>query len=105
MIDKAIAKITDEMMKINSEFATFIEEYLTSICTSDEVAEKILNPEKTLTEFVKNITDEFREKARKGGTGLQSAGAKDQYFYDRANEYFGINAAASSKKIDIMDLL
>ena len=42
MIDKAIEKLTKEMMKLNNTFAQEIEEHLTEICTSDAVAEKIL---------------------------------------------------------------
>ena len=41
MIDKAIEKLTKEMMKLNDPFAQAIEEHLTEICTSDAVAEKI----------------------------------------------------------------
>ena len=42
MIDKAIEKLTKEMMKLNNPFAQAIEEHLTEICTSDAVADKIL---------------------------------------------------------------
>ena len=44
--DKAIARITDEC-KGNEHLIPF-EEYLTSICTTDDVADKILNRDKSL---------------------------------------------------------
>ena len=44
MINKAIEKLTKEMMKLNNPFAQAIEEHLTEICTSDAVADKILQP-------------------------------------------------------------
>lgn len=55
MINKAIAKITDEMMKINDPVAQGIEEYLTGICTSISVAEKLLDPQKTLSRRLETI--------------------------------------------------
>lgn len=109
MIDKAIAKITDEMMKINHPFAVFIEEYLTSICTNDRVAEKLLNPQKSLKEFVDKTIDEMRKVAQRGGSGAQIAGAPDEEFYRRAETYYGIteeDKAAKKKaiKADVIDI-
>lgn len=48
MINKAIEKLTKEMMKMNDPFSQAIEEYLTGICTSDTVAAKILQEGKSL---------------------------------------------------------
>ena len=48
MINKAIEKLTKEMMKLNDPFAQAIEEHLTEICTSDTVAAKILQEGKSL---------------------------------------------------------
>ena len=48
MINKAIEKLTKEMMKLNNPFAQAIEEHLTEICTSDAVADKILQEGKSL---------------------------------------------------------
>ena len=45
-INEAIARMTKECEK--KEHLIPFEEYLTSICTNDSVAEKILNEEKTL---------------------------------------------------------
>ena len=41
MINKAIEKLTKEMMKLNDPFAQAIEEHLTEICTSNAAAEQI----------------------------------------------------------------
>ncbi len=109
MIDKAIAKITDEMMKINHPFAVFIEEYLTSICTNDRVAEKILDSQKSLKGFVDKTINEMRSIAQRGGSGAQSAGAPDEEFCRRAEEYYGIteeDKAVKRKtvKSDVIDI-
>ena len=44
--DEAIARITDECF--GKEYLIPFEEYLTSICTTDSIANKILAPGKTL---------------------------------------------------------
>lgn len=109
MIDKAIARITDEMMKVNHPFAVFIEEYLTSICTNDRIAEKLLNPQKSLKGFVDKTVAEMRKVAQQGGSGAQSAGLPDVEFHRRAEEYYGITDEdkAGRKKIiksDVIDI-
>ena len=48
MVNKAIAKITDEMMKMDDPLAQMIEEHLTKMCTTQSIAEKLLDPGKTL---------------------------------------------------------
>lgn len=40
--DQAIAKITSEAMEMKNNFAIFIKEHLTGICTNDKVADKLL---------------------------------------------------------------
>ena len=42
MIDKAIAKLAQEMMEANDPVIQMIEEHLTEVCITDEIAEKIL---------------------------------------------------------------
>ena len=109
MKNKAIAKITDEMMKLDNSFAQFIEEYLTSICTTDAVAEKLLDPEKSLKTFVTEIIKEQRKIARGQGTGTQVVGAPDTYFYEKVEAYYDITEAdkssmATTSKKDIIDI-
>lgn len=108
MINKAIAKITDEMMQLDDPFATFIEEYLTSICTTEAVAEKLLDPKKSLKEFTRNVTAEFKAKAAEKKQAEVAIGAPDEYFYERVREYFEIDHKMQKEKrekIDILDLM
>lgn len=74
MINEAIAKITDEMMKAGDEMTRTLEEYLTSICTNEKVAGKILNPDKTLKEFMKSLWDE----ASKRKVGMKAVITSDE---------------------------
>ena len=97
MIDKAIKKLTEEMMKLDEPFSRAIEEHLTEICTNNDVAEKILQEGKTLKgacESVKNIA----RKNQKNGVGCVS----DSEAYRIVEEYFNISVI---KKIDVLDLL
>lgn len=63
--DRAIAKITDEMMKLEDPIAQGIEEHLTDICTNDIIAEKILAADKT----VKSACDALWKEAKKRRKG------------------------------------
>ena len=109
MIDKAIAKITEEAMEDGSPFAEFIEEHLTSICVNEAVAGKLLAPGKSLKTFVREVTKEYEAKARQRGSGAQAAGAPDRVFYDKAEAYYGITEADKSAgeagSIDVLDLI
>ena len=62
MINKAIAKITNEMMEKNDALARLIEEHLTEKCTSIAVAEKILDPNKQLAAIHRMIWDAARKR-------------------------------------------
>lgn len=104
MIDKAIAKITEEMMKTDDPAVRAIEEHLTEKCTSVSVAEKLLNPEKTL----KGAMDAMRTEARKravGGVGFIS----DKEGFQIVDEYFDIPNIVEKKTkqgtINILDLI
>ena len=98
MIDKAIAKITEEMMKTDDPAIRAIEEHLTERCTNTAVAEKLLDPEKTL----KGALDAMRAEAKKravDGVGVISD----------VEEYFGISEIRETKheqdNINILDLI
>lgn len=89
--NKAIAKTTDEMMKNGHPFAIFIEEYLTRICINKSVAEKLLDPEKSLDKFVNKVISDMKEIAQKNRTGNAGiAGAPDEEFFRMVEEYYGI---------------
>lgn len=90
LINSAIAHITRQAMEVNNPFATFIEEHLTSICTTEDIANKLLCESKDLKEFCKKQADEMKEKAKKGGAGLQCAGLPDAEFCARAESYYNI---------------
>ena len=84
MINKAIAKITNEMMEKNDALARLIEEHLTEKCTSIAVAEKILDPNKQLAAIHRMIWDAARK--RKEGN---SAFIPDAEIYKMIDKYYG----------------
>lgn len=90
LINKARSKITEQSLKLNDNFATFIEEYLNQICTTEKVAEKILNSDKTLKGFCDECIEEARKIARQKGSGAQCAGFPDSEYYERVEKYYGI---------------
>ena len=108
MIDDAVAKITDEMMKIDDPLAQGIEEHLTEICTDANVAERILDPNKKLSEIHKKIYDEARKQANNGKTVMRS-----DIVFKMVDDYYGISIgtppvkrpARTAAKINAMDLL
>lgn len=107
--DEAIAKITAEALDINNGFAVFVEEYLTSICTTDKIADKLLAKDKHLKAFCGKCESEAKERARKQGNGFQINGLPDQEYKDMVEAYYGITADDKTRTagnvIDIMDLL
>lgn len=106
--DEAIAKITEETMKINNNFAIFIEEHLTGICVNDKVADKLLTG-KPLADFCKTCESEAKEKAKKQGNGVQIVGLPDAEYHKMAEDYYGITekdkSQTSGDVIDIMDYI
>ena len=100
MINKAIAHITKEMMEIGGPLAQGIEEHLTKICRSEDTAKKLLDPQKNLNELCEQIRKKAREKAKGGCAVLE-----DQEVFRMAEEYYGIDTAKSSVRIDVMDML
>lgn len=100
MIDKAIAKITKEMMESENPAIRRIEEHLTGICTNEAVAQKILSDGKTLGGAYEAMKAEARRMA--GGSG--EICIPDEDGFRIVDRYFGIEDA-TAKKIDVMDLL
>lgn len=97
--NRAIARITDEC-KGNEHLIPF-EEYLTSICTSDEVADKILNANKTLKGCFEKMKGIARNRAKNG-----CAYIPPEEGFRIIRDYYGIeDKAKSSPAIDIMDFL
>jgi len=98
--NKAIEKLTKEMMKMNDPVAQAIEEHLTGICTSDTVAAKILQEGKSL----KGACDSIREVAKKNAVGGVGA-VSDEDAYRMAEEYYEINRAEKHETLNVLDLL
>ena len=96
-IDDAIAKMTEECNK--HEDLIPIEEYFTGICTTDEIAEKILNPQKSLMGAVRAMGEVARKNRR---TNIPDAEG-----YEIMRDYFGIKLKEkkSAEVVDVLDLL
>ena len=100
MINKAIAKITEEAMELDTPLAIGIEEHLTEICKNDYVAGKLLDPGKSLKGVCDHITEQARKQAKHGRACIADGDA-----FRMADEYFGIEEKKKSDKIDVMDLI
>ncbi len=112
MKDKAIEKITKEAMELNTPFAFFLEEYLTSKCTSTAVAEKLLAKDKSLKTLCNQITNRMRKEAEEANKGKRSAvwGAPDEVFYKEADKYYGLDqtpvrtSSGAPERVSVLDL-
>ena len=104
MKDKAIARITEQAMKMDHPLATVIEEYLTDRCTTNEVAEKLLDESKTVKEIFDGIEEKARKEA-KNGFGMM----KDEDLYGMIDDYYGLDhqavssGSAPAPKVDVFD--
>ncbi len=102
MIDKAIAKITDECK--GKDYLIPFEEYLTSICTNESVAGKIIQGDKTL----QGAFDKMKRIASGRKVGNFAYISPEEGF-QIIREYYGITDADmhqkdDSDKIDVLDL-
>lgn len=103
MIDKAIAKITEECKK--SQHLIPFEEYLTTICTNERVATKILREGKSL----QGAFDKMRGIAQKRKTG-NFAFIPPEEGFQIIRDYYGITdedlqaKRVHSDRVDILDL-
>lgn len=101
MIDKAIAKITEEMMKIDTPLAIGIEEHLTEVCRSENVATKLLDEGKSLKTCCDKVTAAAKKRAKKGVYAFPSSEV-----FAMVDEYYGIsNIPEPAKKINVIDLM
>ena len=101
VINKAISKITAECE--NKDYLIPFEEYLTSICTTDIIAEKILQENKTL----QGCFDAMKAVARKRAVG-GAAYIPPEEGFQIIRDYYGIDLTEKPKQsniIDITDLL
>ena len=107
MKDKAIARITEEAMKINDPVAFAIEEHLTGKIRTNAEAALILAEDKTL----KGAYDKVWAEARKRKKG-NCAYIPPEEVYGIIDEYYGLNSyhhnnhrGESTEKVDVLDLL
>lgn len=106
MKDKAIAKITDEAMKIDDPMAFAIEEHLTQLCTSNAVAEKLLAEDKSLKAAYDMIWKEA-SKRKKGRVAF----IPPEEVYGMVDKYYGLDQPGGKThktenvdKVNILDL-
>lgn len=106
MIDKAIAKITDEAMKINDPMAFAIEEHLTSLCTTDKAAALLLAENKSLDKIYDMIWKEAA-KRKKGRVAF----IPPEEVYAMIDEYYEISSSGSQTqrpartRANVLDLI
>ena len=104
--DRAIAKITDEAMKINNPIAIALEEHLTQKCTSDTVADLLLAEDKQLRKIIGDIRAEARKQAQDG-----CAEIPDEEVYAMVDRYYGLDRIGNmahreerSDRVNVLDL-
>lgn len=96
MKDKAIAKITEEMMKSNNPAITYIEEYLTSqIEKSDEVARKVYESKKTLAD----VFEAIKQKAMASRGSNNYAVVPPDEALEIINKTYGITGTEEDKPV------
>lgn len=103
-IDEAIAKVTKECEK-NEHLIPF-EEYLTSICNTDEVADKILDEKKTLEGCFEHMKSIAKKRAVKGSAYIPPAEGFEiiEKYYGITDEDKEVKCAGTDNLIDITAL-
>lgn len=104
MINKAIEKVTNEAMKIDDPMAFAIEEHLTSKCTTDAAAEKLLAEDKSLKQIYDRIWSEARRR-KKGNCAF----IPPEEVFGWVDEYYGLDqkaapAQAAADRVNVLDL-
>ncbi|WLD76153.1 Cas9 inhibitor AcrIIA9 family protein [Mogibacterium neglectum] len=101
-INEARAKITEESLKIKGALATFIEETINEHCTTEEVANKILDGKKSIKDLINDIRNKAKEKAVNN-----MAAISDEEVRGMVLKYFEIDEtkAQNAEVVDILDLI
>lgn len=101
-INEARAKITEESLEIKGALATFIEETINEHCTTEEVANKILDGKKSIKDLINNIRNKAKEKAVNN-----MAAISDEEVRGMVLKYFEIDEtkAQNAEVVDILDLI
>ena len=95
-------KITDESLEIKSALATFIEETVNEHCTTEEVANKILNGKKSIKDLIHSITEEARKKAVDNIAAISDKEVKEMVL-----KYYELDETKAhiTEVVDILDLI
>ena len=101
-INEARAKITEESLEIKGALATFIEETVNEHCTTEEVANKILDGKKSIKDLINNIRNKAKEKAVNN-----MAAISDEEVRGMILKYYEIDDTKSqnAEVVDILDLI
>lgn len=101
-INEARAKITEESLEIKGALATFIEETINERCTTEEVANKILDGKKSIEDLINDIRNKAKEKAVNN-----MAAISDEEVRGMVLKYYEIDEtkAQNSEVVDILDLI
>ena len=101
-INEARAKITEESLEIKGALATFIEETINERCTTEEVANKILDGKKSIKDLINNITNTAKEKAVENVAAIS-----DEEVRDMVLKYYEIDEIKpqNADVVDILDLI
>lgn len=101
-INEARAKITEESLEIKGALATFIEETINERCTTEEIANKILDGKKSIKDLINDIRNKAKEKAVNN-----MAAISDEEVRGMVLKYFEIDEtkAQNAEVVDILDLI
>lgn len=101
-INEARAKITEESLKIKGALATFIEETINERCTTEEVANKILDGKKSIKDLIDKITKEAKTRAVNSIAAISDEEVKEMVLM-----YYELNdtKASGTEVVDILDLI
>lgn len=101
-INEARAKITEESLEIKGALATFIEETINERCTTEEVANKILDGKKSIKDLINNIRNKAKEKAVNNMAAISYEEVRGMVL-----KYFEIDEtkAQNAEIVDILDLI
>lgn len=101
-INQARAKMTEESLEIKGELARFIEETVNESCTTEEVANKILDGKKSIKDLIDKITKEAKSRAVNSVAAISDEEVKDMVL-----KYYEIDEIKpqSADVVDILDLI
>ena len=101
-INEARAKITEESLKIKGALATFIEETINERCTTEEVANKILDVMNSIKVLINNIRNIAKEIAVNN-----MAAISDEEVREMVLKYYELDdtKASGTDVVDILDLI